>query len=89
MGVGGEAGVPVNPEQRAPRGTWISHEEGADPGEMRREAADEQEGGLDNHLLVSHLVLGEPFAIVVPPKLAQELEQLRTEERTVTHGDVE
>jgi len=46
---------------------------------MGREAADEQEGGLDNDLLVPRLVLGEPFSVVVPPKLAQEIEQLRAE----------
>ena len=40
--VRGEAGIPVNSEQRAPRRPCVCHEEGTELGEMVREAAYEQ-----------------------------------------------
>ena len=82
--VRGEAGVAINPEQRAPRRTWVSQEKGAELGEMGREAADEQQRGFED-ALVSRLVFGDPFAVVVSPKLPQELEQLRVEGSAVRH----
>jgi len=77
--VRGEAGVAINPEQRAPRRTWVSHEKGAELGEMGREAADEQQRGFEDASWYHALSLATPFVVVVPPKLPQELEQLRVE----------
>ena len=85
--VRGEAGVSIDSEQRTPRRARIGHKKGAELGEMGREAADEQQRGFEDDLVLSRLVLGEPFAIVVPPELPQEFEQLRAEEGGVGHWE--
>ena len=55
-------------------------------GEKGRDATDEQQRRFEDRPVVPRLVLGEPFAVVVPPKLPEEFEQLRAEEGSDGHG---
>ena len=76
----GEPDVPVDPEQRAARGTVVRDELGADLPQVAGEAPDELQGRLLHHVDVPLLVLGEPGAIVVLAKVLQKPEQVRSEQ---------
>jgi hypothetical protein len=52
---------------------------------MRGEAGDEQQCGLQNDLVISRLVLGEPLPVIVPFQLPQEFEQLGSKVGGVGH----
>jgi hypothetical protein len=58
----------------------------AEPVEVWPEAADEQQSGLVDGLLVSLLVPREPVPVVVALELAQEIEQFRAEEGSLGHS---
>ena len=80
-----EPGVAIYPEERPPRRAGVGDEMRVELVQMRPEAADEQQCGVANDLLISLLVLGKPVPVVVALELAQEIEQLGAEERGVGH----
>jgi hypothetical protein len=58
----------------------VGDEMGAEPVQVRPEAADELQRGVEDVLLVPGLVPGEPVAVVVALELAQEIEKPQAEE---------
>ena len=60
-----EPGIAVYPEERAACWAWVGDEVGAEPVQVRPEAADERQCRVADEIFLSSLVPGEPVAVVV------------------------
>ena len=86
--VGREPDIPLNTKQRTACGSCVSKKAGTQLVQMRREIVDESECGFNHHILISHFVLGEPYAIVVALQLAQKRKRAKAKNGVVRHREL-